>query len=148
MTKVSVQSHRDGKELAPEVMISNHPAVTVLSNVLNGHDTHVAAIAAGSPVAGASYYGIAGGTAKGGSPGSRIAAFDDAIAKGVNIVNLSFGQPAGTEFELSKKFYCHRSLPCCTEGHFHCCLWWKRWAFTGICCQCCSLDFHSCCNNY
>ncbi|MCD7453378.1 hypothetical protein HAX54_020793 [Datura stramonium] len=67
----------------------------------------------------ASYYGIAGGTARGGSPGSRIAvyrvckaygcsgseimkAFDDAIADGVDIINLSFGQPAGAEFEFSK----------------------------------------------
>ncbi|XP_047259867.1 CO(2)-response secreted protease [Capsicum annuum] len=86
----------------------------------DGHGTHVAAIAAGSPVADASYYGLAGGTAKGGSPGSRIAvyrvctpntgcsgsaimkAFDDAIADGVDIINLSFGQPAGTEFEFSR----------------------------------------------
>uniref|UniRef100_A0A0V0HEP5 Putative ovule protein n=1 Tax=Solanum chacoense TaxID=4108 RepID=A0A0V0HEP5_SOLCH len=29
-------------------------------------------------------------------------AFDDAIADGVDIINLSFGQPAGTEFEFSK----------------------------------------------
>ncbi|PHT30762.1 hypothetical protein CQW23_29682 [Capsicum baccatum] len=86
----------------------------------DGHGTHVAAIAAGSSVADASYYGLAGGTAKGGSPGSRIAvyrvctpntgcsgsaimkAFDDAIADGVDIINLSFGQPAGTEFEFSR----------------------------------------------
>ncbi|PHU29486.1 CO(2)-response secreted protease [Capsicum chinense] len=86
----------------------------------DGHGTHVAAIVAGSPVADASYYGLAGGTAKGGSPGSRIAvyrvctpntgcsgsaimkAFDDAIADGVDIINLSFGQPAGTEFEFSR----------------------------------------------
>ncbi|OIT07443.1 co(2)-response secreted protease [Nicotiana attenuata] len=84
----------------------------------DGHGTHVAANAAGSPVAGASYYGLAAGTAKGGSPGSRIAvyrictpsgcsgsaimkAFDDAIADGVDIINLSIGQPAGTEFEYS-----------------------------------------------
>nr|XP_016497907.1 PREDICTED: CO(2)-response secreted protease-like [Nicotiana tabacum] len=84
----------------------------------DGHGTHVAATAAGSPVAGASYYGLATGTAKGGSPGSRIAvyrictpygcsgsaimkAFDDAIADGVDIINLSIGQPAGAEFEFS-----------------------------------------------
>ncbi|PHT93629.1 CO(2)-response secreted protease [Capsicum annuum] len=84
------------------------------------HGTHVAAIAAGSPVAGASYYGLAGGTAKGGSPGSRIAvyrickpyygcsgsaimkAFDDAIADGVDIINLSAGQPGGAEYGFSK----------------------------------------------
>ncbi|KAF3655904.1 hypothetical protein T459_01509 [Capsicum annuum] len=71
----------------------------------DGHGTHVTAIAAGSPVADASYYGLAGGTATGGSPGSRIAvyrvckpnagcsgsatmkAFDDARADGVDIIN-------------------------------------------------------------
>lgn len=45
MTKVSVQSHRDGKELAPEVMISNHPAVTgitVLFNVLSNRSSVLA----------------------------------------------------------------------------------------------------------
>nr|XP_033511934.1 CO(2)-response secreted protease-like isoform X2 [Nicotiana tomentosiformis] len=85
----------------------------------DGHGTHVAATAAGSPVAGASYYGLAAGTAKGGSPGSRIAvyrictpygcsgsaimkAFDDALADGVDIINLSIGQPAGAEFEFSR----------------------------------------------
>ncbi|XP_059290674.1 CO(2)-response secreted protease-like [Lycium ferocissimum] len=85
----------------------------------DGHGTHVAATAAGSPVGGASYYGLAEGTAKGGSPGSRIAvyrictpygcsgsaimkAFDDAIADGVDIINLSIGQPAGAEDEFSR----------------------------------------------
>ncbi|XP_019245388.1 PREDICTED: CO(2)-response secreted protease-like [Nicotiana attenuata] len=85
----------------------------------DGHGTHVAATAAGSPVADASYYGLAAGTAKGGSPGSRIAvyrictpygcsgsaimkAFDYALADGVDIINLSIGQPAGAEFEFSK----------------------------------------------
>ncbi|CAI9116985.1 OLC1v1018289C1 [Oldenlandia corymbosa var. corymbosa] len=74
----------------------------------NGHGTHVAAIAAGRPVPGASYRGLAGGTARGGAPGARIAvyricqdeyecqgsatlkAFDDAIADGVDVINLSF----------------------------------------------------------
>lgn len=76
-----------------------------------GHGTHVASTAAGAPVANASYYGIAAGTAKGGSPTSRIAmyrvcsssgcrgsaimaAFDDAIADGVDILSLSLGSSA------------------------------------------------------
>ncbi|KAM3264521.1 hypothetical protein P3L10_001515 [Capsicum annuum] len=38
-----------------------------------------------------------------GCSGSAIMkAFDDAIADGVAIINLSFGQPAGTEFEFSR----------------------------------------------
>ncbi|XP_070038760.1 CO(2)-response secreted protease-like isoform X2 [Nicotiana tomentosiformis] len=84
----------------------------------NGHGTHVASTAAGSHVAGASYNGLAAGTAKGGSPSSRIAmyrvctsngcrgsaimkAFDDAIADGVDILSLSLGSSPGVE-ELSK----------------------------------------------
>lgn len=73
-----------------------------------GHGTHVASTAAGNPVTDASHYGIATGTAKGGSPGARVAvyrvcspygcrgsailsAFDDAIADGVDILSLSLG---------------------------------------------------------
>ncbi|KAL3639199.1 hypothetical protein CASFOL_017106 [Castilleja foliolosa] len=72
-----------------------------------GHGTHVASIAAGMPVSGASYYGLAKGTARGGSRSSRIAmyrvcspkgecydssilkAFDDAIADGVDVLSVS-----------------------------------------------------------
>ncbi|KAL2468220.1 CO(2)-response secreted protease [Forsythia ovata] len=85
----------------------------------NGHGTHVASTAAGIPVKGASYYGLAEGTAKGGSPGSRIAmyrvctpvgcrgsailkAFDDAIADGVDVLSLSLGASAGFEQEFSE----------------------------------------------
>ncbi|XP_043712705.1 CO(2)-response secreted protease-like [Telopea speciosissima] len=74
----------------------------------NGHGTHTASTAAGSPVANASYYGLAEGTAKGGSTGSRIAiyrvcasygcrgssilaGFDDAIRDGVDVLSLSLG---------------------------------------------------------
>ncbi|CAI9116990.1 OLC1v1018294C1 [Oldenlandia corymbosa var. corymbosa] len=73
-----------------------------------GHGTHVAGIAAGRVVQGASYNGLANGTARGGSPGSRIAvyracgpqgcpgssilkAMDDAIADGVDVLSLSIG---------------------------------------------------------
>lgn len=77
-----------------------------------GHGTHVAATAAGTPVSGASYYGLAKGTARGGSPGSRIAmykvcspdrckgssvlkAFDDAIYDGVDVISISLGASSG-----------------------------------------------------
>ncbi|KAF5740474.1 hypothetical protein HS088_TW11G00543 [Tripterygium wilfordii] len=74
----------------------------------DGHGTHVAVTAAGRAVQSVSYHGLANGTAKGGSPGSRIAvykvcsvfgcagssilaAFDDAIADGVDILSLLLG---------------------------------------------------------
>ncbi|KAF6164029.1 hypothetical protein GIB67_028733 [Kingdonia uniflora] len=82
-----------------------------------GHGTHTASTAAGSSVSGASYYGLATGTAKGGSPGSRIAmyrvctptcygsnvlaAFDDAINDGVDVLSLSIGAPAYFRPDLS-----------------------------------------------
>ncbi|XP_057973785.1 CO(2)-response secreted protease-like [Malania oleifera] len=73
-----------------------------------GHGTHVASTAAGAVIPNASYYGLASGTAKGGSFNSRIAmykvcslqgcpanailaAFDDAIADGVDILSVSLG---------------------------------------------------------
>ncbi|GER43548.1 subtilisin-like serine endopeptidase family protein [Striga asiatica] len=74
----------------------------------DGHGTHVASIAAGVPVWGASYYGLAEGIARGGSPSSRLAvyracgsdeclpsgilkAFDDAIGDGVDVISVSLG---------------------------------------------------------
>ncbi|KAL8128678.1 hypothetical protein V2J09_017833 [Rumex salicifolius] len=76
-----------------------------------GHGTHVASTAGGSPVSNASYLGLALGTAKGGSPASRVAmykvcsetgcrgssilaAFDDAISDGVHVLSLSLGSSA------------------------------------------------------
>ncbi|KAM1423530.1 hypothetical protein TB2_015765 [Malus domestica] len=83
-----------------------------------GHGSHVAGTAAGTAVPGASYYGVAAGTAIGGSPGSRIAmykvcsdggcrgsdilaAFDDAIADGVDVLSLSLGSASWSAPELS-----------------------------------------------
>ncbi|KAG7592359.1 Peptidase S8/S53 domain superfamily [Arabidopsis thaliana x Arabidopsis arenosa] len=73
-----------------------------------GHGTHVASIAAGQIISDASYYGLASGIMRGGSPNSRIAmyracsllgcrgssilaAFDDAIADGVDVISISMG---------------------------------------------------------
>ncbi|CAN1282491.1 Subtilisin-like protease SBT4.4 [Linum perenne] len=72
------------------------------------HGTHTASTAAGNVVKGASFYGLASGVAKGGHPSARIAvyvvcnfaycsakdilaAFDDAIADGVDIISISTG---------------------------------------------------------
>ena len=73
-----------------------------------GHGTHTSSTAAGSTVLNASYYGLAQGVAKGGSPSSRLAmykacslggcassavlkAIDDAISDGVDIISISIG---------------------------------------------------------
>ncbi|KAL6514332.1 hypothetical protein OROHE_019074 [Orobanche hederae] len=75
---------------------------------LDGHGSHTASTAAGMPVEGANLYGIASGTARGGVPSARIAsykvcwgigcqdvdllaAFDAAIADGVDVISVSIG---------------------------------------------------------
>ncbi|KAJ7964589.1 cucumisin-like [Quillaja saponaria] len=84
----------------------------------NGHGTHTASIAAGGLVSSASLFGLGAGTARGGVPLARIAvykpfwegliscdgadilaAFDDAIADGVDIISISAGQPAPDYFQ-------------------------------------------------
>jgi len=72
----------------------------------DGHGSHTASTAAGRAVGNVSMYGLAGGTARGGVPGARLAiykvccgeadilaGFDDAIADGVDVISISIGSP-------------------------------------------------------
>ncbi|KAI0519099.1 hypothetical protein KFK09_006539 [Dendrobium nobile] len=81
-----------------------------------GHGTHTSSIAAGNLVTNVSLAGIAGGTARGGVPSARIAiykvcwsdgcsdidllaAFEDAIQDGVDIISISIGGYANNYFK-------------------------------------------------
>ncbi|CAI9092715.1 OLC1v1028033C1 [Oldenlandia corymbosa var. corymbosa] len=81
---------------------------------VEGHGTHTASTAAGSIVRGATFFGIGNGTARGAVPSARIAAyrvcgesgctddgimaaFDDAIADGVDILTLSLGSDSAAD---------------------------------------------------
>ncbi|XP_047335827.1 subtilisin-like protease SBT4.10 [Impatiens glandulifera] len=80
-----------------------------------GHGTHVASIIAGNLVSSANFYGLGQGTARGGVPSSRIAvykvvwtdgsddidiiaAFEDAIKDGVDIISISMGKHTDTNY--------------------------------------------------
>ncbi|RHN66920.1 putative cucumisin [Medicago truncatula] len=83
-----------------------------------GHRTHTASTAGGREVEDVSFYGFAKGTARGGVPSSRIAAykicgdidngrcsgdailaaFDDAISDGVDVITVSLGPEHASDF--------------------------------------------------
>ncbi|XP_050235353.1 CO(2)-response secreted protease-like [Mercurialis annua] len=79
-----------------------------------GHGTHTASIAGGAKVANVSYHGLASGSARGGSPSSRLAiykacssdgcagsiilkAIEDAIKDGVDLISISIGMSSNFE---------------------------------------------------
>ncbi|XP_034689162.1 subtilisin-like protease SBT4.6 [Vitis riparia] len=83
---------------------------------IDGHGSHTASIAAGNNVENASFHGLAQGKARGGVPSARLAiykvcvligcasadilaAFDDAIADGVDIISISLGFEAAVALE-------------------------------------------------
>lgn len=85
---------------------------------VEGHGTHTASTAAGNSVRGANLYGLARGTARGAVPSARVAAykvcwsmgcqdmdmlaaFDAAIADGVDVISVSIGGPSRIYFEDS-----------------------------------------------
>lgn len=104
---IGARFYRSDGEFSPEDVAS--PRDT------EGHGTHTASTAAGNLVSNANMSGLGAGTARGGVPSARIAvykicwsegcfdtdilaAFDDAISDGVDIISLSVGTSIPREY--------------------------------------------------
>ncbi|CAN1150607.1 Subtilisin-like protease SBT4.3 [Linum perenne] len=91
-----------------KIIGARHYAIANSVRDFDGHGSHTASTAAGSVVEDASFYGLASGFARGGFPSARIAAYtvcygescsthdilaayDDAIADGVDVISISIG---------------------------------------------------------
>nr|POE80622.1 cucumisin [Quercus suber] len=129
-----------------------------------GHGTHTSSTAAGREVAGASYFGLAEGTARGGVPGARIAmykvcwssgcysadilaTFDDEIADGVDIISVFLGfsgfRPYFEEPVATGSLHAMRKgiLTSCSAGNSIRACPIKRH-------QSCTLDIKCCCQHH
>ncbi|GJN25289.1 hypothetical protein PR202_gb13097 [Eleusine coracana subsp. coracana] len=110
-------THCNRKIIGARFYIGAIPAESLKGEPLSardstGHGTHVASTIAGSPVWNASYRGLGAGVARGGAPRARLAvykviwseggdtatvlaAIDDAIHDGVDVLSLSLGSVDG-----------------------------------------------------
>ncbi|KAG4132074.1 hypothetical protein ERO13_D08G009500v2 [Gossypium hirsutum] len=112
-TKASVHHPKSGRELVSK-LIGARVYTTDSARDTEGHGSHTASTAAGNNVVSASFYGFAEGTARGGVPSARIAtykacngiwctsdilaAFDDTIADGVDLITVPLGSVFMSEF--------------------------------------------------
>ncbi|KAK4857184.1 hypothetical protein QYF36_025445 [Acer negundo] len=103
----------NNKIIGARYYLSDYPGTSTRDE--EGHGSHTASTAAGNLVKDASFFGLAKGTARGGVPSARIAAykvcypegcasadilsaFDDAIADGVDLITISIGHGNPSEF--------------------------------------------------
>nr|KAJ0221396.1 hypothetical protein LSAT_V11C200093620 [Lactuca sativa] len=105
----------NNKLIGAKYYLTDQRAANLSARDTEGHGSHTASTVAGRAVNNASLFGLANGTARGGVPSARIAvykvcweggcteadilaAFDDAIADGVDMISLSVGSPFASDY--------------------------------------------------